>query len=284
MDVIEFIKQNYSNFTEREKKIADYLIETKDYIIEMSAKEIADATNTSAPTVVRFAKKLGFSSLNEMRLKLSISLEKKDEPKQFEYLDSNLETKSIIYGIKNSIHSIIDKTVDLLDEKELDKAINLLVNAKNIYIFSIGSSGIVGLDLQHKLSRINKRCIIHLDTHLQLATSVLIEKQDVAVAISYSGETHEILKCVENARKNDATVISITKACVNNKLEALSNITLRVPAQEKSLREGAISSRMSQLAIIDMLFLGIARSDVKGVEDKLISTRKAVESLKERNI
>lgn len=280
MDVIEFIKQNYNSFTEREKKIADYLMESKESIIEMSARDIADKTNTSAPTVVRFAKKIGFNSLNEMKLKISINLEKKDENKSFEYLESNLETKSIIYGIKNSIHSVIDKTIDLIDEKELDKAIKLLVKANNIYVFSIGSSGLVGLDLYYKLSRINKRCIVHSDTHLQLTSSVLVDKDDVVVAISYSGETREILKCVENAKANGAPIISITKASINNKLEALSDITLKVPYQEKSLREGAISSRMSQLAIIDILFLGIARDNVKEVEEKLIATRKAIEYLK----
>ena len=280
MDVIEFIKQNYNSFTEREKKIADYLMESKESIIEMSARDIADKTNTSAPTVVRFAKKIGFNSLNEMKLKISINLEKKDENKSFEYLESNLETKSIIYGIKNSIHSVIDKTIDLIDEKELDKAIKLLVKANNIYVFSIGSSGLVGLDLYYKLSRINKRCIVHSDTHLQLTSSVLVDKDDVVVAISYSGETREILKCVENAKANGAPIISITKANINNKLEALSDITLKVPYQEKSLREGAISSRMSQLAIIDILFLGIARDNVKEVEEKLIATRKAIEYLK----
>ncbi|MCR6514022.1 MurR/RpiR family transcriptional regulator [Clostridium sp. LY3-2] len=281
MDVIEFIKQNYDNFTEREKKIADYLIKTKESIIELSAKEIADKTDTSAPTVVRFSKKLGFSSLNEMKLKLSISLEKKEEPNGFEYLDKSLETKSIIYGIKNSIHQAVDSTVDLISEEELDKAIKLLVNAKNIYVFSIGSSHLVGLDLYYKLSRINKRCIVHSDTHLQITSSVLMEEGDVAVAISYSGETREILKCTENAKKKGAPVISITRAAVNNKLEGLSDITLKVPFRERSLREGAISSRISQLAIIDMLYLGIARSDVKSVEEKLIETRSAIEYLKE---
>ena len=70
MDVLEYIKQNYDRFTDSEKLIADYLLETKESIITMSAKEIASITKTSAPTVVRFAKKIGFNSLNEMKLKL----------------------------------------------------------------------------------------------------------------------------------------------------------------------------------------------------------------------
>ena len=280
MDVIKFIKQNYDSFTEREKEIADYLILAKDSIIELSARDIAEKTNTSAPTVVRFAKKLGFSSLNEMKLKISINLEKKENARDFKYLDGDLDIRGIVCGIRDSIHSVIDDTVSLINEEDLEKAIDLLIKAKNIYVYGVGSSSLVGLDLYHKLARINKTCIVHVDTHLQMASSTLVNEDDVVIAISYSGETKEILRCAENAKSKGTPVISITKSCINNKLEKLSDITLKVPAQEKNLREGAISSRTSQLIIIDILYLGIARDNVKEVEEKLISTRKAIEYLK----
>lgn len=280
MNVLNYIKQNYDRFTEREKLIANYLLSNKKSIISMSAKDIATLTNTSAPTVVRFSKKIGFNSLNEMKLQLTINLENEENNSEFEYLDGNLSTKNIILGIKNSIDSIMNQTMGLLKEEELEKAIDKLIKAKNVYIYSIGSSGLVGQDLYYKLSRINKRCIAHLDTHLQITSSPLVEKDDVVIAISYSGETKEVLMCVENAKKQGATVIAITKASVNNSLENISDIVLHVPYVERSLREGAMSSRISQLAIIDMLFIGMAKNNLKEVEEKLRLTRKAVEELK----
>lgn len=280
MNLLQYIRQNYESFTEREKRIADYLLNKNDEIIEMSAKEIGDVTNTSAPTVVRFSKKLGFNSLNEMKIKLSISLTNDKNKEEFEYLDRDLSTKSIISGVKQSIHTIIDETVNLINECELDKAIDLLSKAKNIYVFSVGVSNLVGLDLYYKMSRINKRCIAHSDTHLQITSSALMEEGDVAVAISYSGDTKEVILCAENAKKNNIPLIVITKASINNSLEEYSDVTLHVPFVEKSLREGAMTSRISQLAIIDMLFLGIARSNIKDVEEKLLVTRDAVKKIK----
>lgn len=279
MNLLQYIRQNYESFTEREKRIADYLLNDNNDIIEMSAKEIGDATNTSAPTVVRFSKKLGFSSLNEMKIKLSISLSNSKNKEEFEYLDRDLSTKSIISGVKQSIHTIIDETVNLISECELDNAIDLLSKAKNIYVFSVGVSNLVGLDLYYKMSRINKRCIAHSDTHLQITSSALMEEGDVAVAISYSGDTKEVILCAENAKKNNIPLIVITKASINNSLEEYSDVTLHVPFVEKSLREGAMTSRISQLAIIDMLFLGIARSNIKDVEEKLLVTRDAVKKI-----
>ena len=170
--------------------------------------------------------------------------------------------------------------MDLIDEEQLDKAINLLTNAKTIYIYSVGVSGLVGLDFYYKLSRINKRCVAHTDTHLQLTSSVLMEKEDVAVVISYSGETKETLLCAKNAKEKNVPVIAITKASIDNKLDYFSDISLHVPYVEKSLREGAMSSRISQLAIIDMLFLGMARNNIKDMEEKLVITRNAVKELR----
>lgn len=280
MNILEYIKQNYENFTGGEKQIADYLLSTKESIINLSAKEIGDVTNTSAATVVRFSKKVGFNSLNEMKLKLSISLNENEETQGFEYLDKDLETRDIIYGIKNSIDVVMEKTVKLIKEDDFEKAVDLLIKAKNIYIYSVGVSGLVGLDFYYKLSRINKRCIAHTDTHLQMTSSILMEPDDVAIAISYSGTTKEVIKCVENAKKLNVPVISITKASMNNELEKLSDITLKIPFVEKSLREGAMSSRISQLSVIDMLFIGMAKNNLKEIEEKLIITREAVQELK----
>jgi len=92
-------------------------------------------------------------------------------------------------------------------------------------------------------------------------------------------ETREVIKCIENAKKRNIPVIAITKASVNNNMADISDVVLRVPAVEKSLREGAISSRISQLAIIDMLFIGMVRNNIKEVEEKLIETKKAVKEL-----
>ncbi|MGL5652765.1 MAG: MurR/RpiR family transcriptional regulator [Paraclostridium sp.] len=280
MNILEYIKQNYEDFTDSEKLIADYLLSNNESIINLSAKEIGEITNTSAATLIRFSKKLGFESLNEMKLKLSMSLRDRKEKADFEYINKKLETTDIIYGIKKSIDKVMDKTVNLIQEKDLEKAIDLLSKAKNIYIYSVGVSGLVGQDFYYKLSRINKRCIAHVDTHLQITSSILMEPEDVAVAISYSGTTKEVIKCVENANKNNVPVISITKASISNKLEDLSDITLKVPYVEKSLREGAMSSRISQLAIIDMLFIGMAKENIEEIENKLVATREAVKDLK----
>lgn len=56
MNILEYIKQNYEDFTDSEKLIADYLLSNNESIINLSAKEIGEITNTSAATLIRFSK------------------------------------------------------------------------------------------------------------------------------------------------------------------------------------------------------------------------------------
>lgn len=280
MNLFQYIKQNYSKLTSREKLIADYLLNEKIQILSLSAKQIGILTKTSAPTVIRFSKKLGFNNLNEMKLKLSLSLQEENSENRFEYLDKTLSTSDIVNNVKNSLQCAINSTINLIQIEELQTAIDLLVKANNIYIYGIGNSGIVGMDFYHKLSRIGKKCTWNCDSHLQITSSILMEKNDVAFIISYSGETREMLLCAENAKQRNVKIISITKASVNNMLSKISDITLRVPYIEKSLREGAMGSRMSQLTLIDILFIGIARNNSSDIEDKLILTRDIIKKLK----
>lgn len=279
-DLFRYMEQNYEKFTNCEKIIAKYLLSQRKHLINVSAKEIGIATGTSAPTVVRFAKKLGFDSLNEMKLKLTISLENKKSTEKFEYLDKNMSTRSIINGIKNSFNNVIELTANLIKDDDLELAADIIFHANNVYIFGMGASGLVGLDFYYKMIRIGKVCVINNDMHLQIISSILSKDDDVVLAISYSGETKEVLSCVQNAKANGTKIISITRSSINNKLSNISDISLNVPYIEKSLREGAVSSRISQLAVIDMLYIGIARKNLNDVERKLVLTKNSIDNLK----
>lgn len=279
MNSLTFIKDNYESLTNSEKSIAEYVLKINKKIISMSSREIANKTGTSPATVVRLSNKLGFKSFNEFKLKLAMDCNEKS-PKSFEFIDEGLTTSDIVNGIQEAYHKTLDKTIELTDIGELNKAIELLKNANNIYIYGVGSSALVGMDLYYKLIRINKRVVCHNDSHLQITFSVLMQKGDVALAISYSGETKEVLKCIKIGRQLGIQTIAITKKSIDNKLANISDVKLYIPAIENDLREGAMSSRISQLTIVDMLYIGMIKDDVKGAEEKLIKTRNVIEEFK----
>jgi DNA-binding MurR/RpiR family transcriptional regulator len=275
------IKEIYQDLTPTEQKIANYVIEHGDEVSVLSAAELGELVKTSPPSIIRFAKKLGYTGFQEMKLGLAkdAALQYKQEDNIYEAVSVNDSIKEIIYKIGKENMNAIESTMSVLDETEMTRAIHAITKANHINIYGVGASGLVGIDLQYKLMRINKRSSMYMDSHTQLASSIHMGKGDVAVAISHSGRTMETYKAIETAKKRGATTISITKYG-KNPISDLADINLFTASVEKNLRTGAIASRIAQLTIIDILFVGIARNNFKQISKHIQATREIVEDFK----
>ncbi|SNS58156.1 transcriptional regulator, RpiR family [Anaerovirgula multivorans] len=281
MSCILKIREVYQEFTPTEKKIANYVMENGDEIVSLSAAELGEQVGTSAPSVVRFARKLGYTGFQEMKLGLAKDavLQDRQQDKVYEAVSIHDSTKEIIYKIGQENMNAIEETSSLLDEDAVTEAIDAMTKARHINIYGVAASGLVGLDFQYKLMRINKRSSMYMDSHTQLASAIHMGKEDVAVGISHSGRTLEIFKAMGTAKKRGATTISITKYG-KNPLSDLADINLFTASVEKNLRTGAIASRIAQLTIIDILFVGIARNNFNEISKYIQDTREIVEDFK----
>ncbi len=278
MSCILKIEQRKSSLTETEEKVANYILENKREVVSMSVQELADHVEVSAAAIIRFAKKVGFTGFSELKLELAQDPEEKalDFETIIEENDGleDLVHKSEVLNIK-----AIEQTYDLIDIKVLQEAIKCLSCGGNIYLFGVGASGLVAQDFQYKLARIKRVAIYQQDAHIQLVSAAHLGPKDVAIGISYSGETKEINIAMKKAKSLGAKTIGITKYN-NNTLSKLVDYPLYIPNEEKEIRIGAITSRMTALIMTDLLYLGIAKNDVKQTEDYIRKTRKLIEELK----
>lgn len=281
MSCILKIREIYQELTPTEQKIANYILEHGEDISIMSAAELGDLVKTSPPSIIRFARKLGYGGFQEMKLGLAkdAAIQDKQQDKVYEAVGVHDSTKDIIYKIGKENMNAIEETMSVIDEDSMSKAIDAMIAAKHINIYGVGASGLVGLDLQYKLMRINKRSSMYMDSHTQLASAIHVGRGDVAVGISHSGRTLEIYKAIEVAKERGATTISITKYG-KNPLSDLADINIFTASVEKNLRTGAIASRIAQLTIIDILFVGIARKNFNEISKYIQTTRDIVEDFK----
>lgn len=281
MSCILKIRESYKVFTPTEERIANYILKNKERISSLSAAELGEAVGTSAPSVVRFARKLGYTGVQDMKMEIAkdLVLRDKSQERVYEAVSVNDSTKDIIYKIGHENMNAIEETLSLIDEAEIEKAIKALINANHINIYGVAASGLVGLDLQYKLMRINKKSSMYMDSHTQMASAIHMGKNDVAIAISHSGRTLEVIKVLEAAKKRGAITISITNYG-KNPVSDLADINLFTASVEKTLRSGAIASRIAQLTIIDILFIGIARNNFSEIFEYIKDTREIVEDFK----
>lgn len=279
MSCILKINNIYNELTEIDRKISDYIMVNKKIIPKLSVAELSEKIKVSTASIVRFSKKLGYDGFSELKIELT-----KDvilEENQYVYIskDENLNVKNIVEKIADKNINIIKENVILNDVSTIEKIVDLIYDAKNIYIFGVGGSALLAIDLQLKLYRINKNPFATRDTHAQLTVSTNITKDDLAIVISYSGRTKEAIECTENAKENGAKVISITKYG-QNEINRLSDYSLYVPNIEKNLREGAISSRMATLMLIDIIYISLIQKDVDGNRFNLERSQKTIKKFK----
>lgn len=279
MNCLVKIKQFYGGFTNSEKKIADIISNDPEVSIGLTTHELAKYSGTSPASVVRFAKKIGFDSYGDMKIELARNIEAANTPEMSTLLKSDDSLEFVSKKIVNNIEVTLEETLELMDFKNIVKAVEVMKAADTIYLFGVGASGIVAQDLQQKLVRINKRCIFHMDYHLGLAGATHIKPEDVVIAFSYQGQTKEVNEAVNQAKANGATCIGITR-CLTNPLHSLVDILIALPNTEHGIRVGAVQSRYTQLLVVDILFAGIAKENFDITEGYLVKTRQLIEELK----
>lgn len=281
MSLLLKMNQVKDQLTNSEQKIVSCVLDDEEEVYNLSIQDLAKKCNTSPSSIVRFCKKMGFEGFQDFKIELAKGISDSKKTQNIVYEDVRVDDtiEDIVGKISAGNIKSIENTVDLLDYDEVEKAVEVLNNANNIFLYGVGASGLVALDFQYKLMRISRNAFMYLDSHTQLSTAVNIQKDDVAVGISHSGRTLEVFKAMEMANKKGAKTISITRYG-DNPLSNISDIKLCTGGIEGNLRVGAIASRIAQLTVIDILFVGLAKKDFRVVSEYLKGTRMIVDDFK----
>lgn len=274
------VRNIYDSLSNAEKKIADYFLNNIENVFNKPIAQLAQEAGVSKVAWVRFCKDIGYDGLKDLKKALFAQLrEKVDETVADPFSDIRdvVNTKSLIEGIKyNSILAIQD-TAELLDPDTLETAAKAILNAKSVRIFGVGASGMVGQDLHSKLMRINKTTYFGSDHHSQLTYAASMTSQDVAVLISMSGTTSEILEILSLVKQCGAPTIALTKYS-KTPLALNADTVLYISSPEITMRSGAMSSRLAQLMVIDALFTAVAHMDYDSIAGILEKSHESIRS------
>lgn len=275
---ISRIRQGVSSLKPSEKKVAEYILNNPEEVLNMSIASLAKESNVSEATIIRMCRALDFKGYQDLKLIISASINvNNDQPVKYQDISENGSVTDIVKAVSfNNLRSIED-TLSVLDINEVEKAIIALDGARKIDVYGVGASGIIGLDFEQKCKRINRWCEAYSDNHTQLTSAAHITSKDVVLAISYSGETKEIIESVNVAKRNGAIIISVT-GYSNNTVRSLADINLFASSVEQNMRSGAMASRIAQLNIIDIIFTGIASRNYQNSVDYLDRTRDAIKN------
>jgi DNA-binding MurR/RpiR family transcriptional regulator len=285
MTTVEIRTKNmYSQLNKTEKKVADYILQNIDNIFRYPLAELASLSGTSQGAWVRFCKSIGFDGMKDLKKSLFVELnetiaETENSAPQLQFTDIKEHSTYISMAENVCFSSIqaIEATLKLFDEVMLSAIVDKIIKARAIRIFGLGASGLVADDLYYKLLRIGYNVSYCHDSHISLTYASTITDKDVAILISYTGETKEILEALGIAKKNGATTLAITKYGKSSLAHSVDYV-LYTSSPEIYKRSGAMSSRIAQLIIADILFTAIANRDYTNVTGMLEGSYQATRS------
>lgn len=261
-NVIILLRENINYLNPAEKAAAEYILDHPEEAARQSVQAISASAFVSSAAVIRMCKAIGFKGFKEFRSALTSDLASRNMTMTLDdddiHKDDSLD--DIIQKItRKNIQSLYD-TLRMMDSSTVARCVELMQKADHILLYGLGASLIAAQDFYLKLLRINKPCIINEDWHLQLITARSSSKKDLGIIISYSGETEEMIRCAEELKKNGTPILAITR-CVSSTISQLADIRLYTTANESLFRSAAMSSRISQLNIIDVLYTAFANSE-----------------------
>ncbi len=252
------IRNTRIHLSRSEAQVADSVIANPHLFVNSPISEIATAAKVSQPTVIRFCRSMGCEGLQDFKLKLSGTLNN-DSAMRFSPIEDTDSMDDICTKVLNNTASALLTLREEVDVTTLDDAIQTLKNAKHVAIFALGSSASVADDAQYKLVRAGINAAARTDAYMMNLCAQQLGKNDVAMFVSRSGQTNELLEAAGIAQELGAKVFSLAPS--NSAIAKKSDVLIVVNTNETRQTKPAMLTRILQLALIDVLAVGLTAAE-----------------------
>lgn len=259
-----------------EKRVADFLLQNPAEVVDLSITELADQCGVSEATVVRVCQGIGYRGYQELRLILSNdnSLAASDIHEEVLPEDSTTE---LVRKVFHSSGQALQDTLAVLDYDEFDRAVDALSKASSIHFYGVGGSGAIAFDAAHKFLKIGMLAVAHNDPHLQAMSASVMRRGAVAVGISHTGTTIDIIQALTQAREAGGTTICLTSYS-RSPITQVADIKLVTASRASTLRGEAILARLVELALLDALYVAVSVRRYDKTLESIRRTSQAVAS------
>lgn len=266
-DVEPLIELHYNNLTQVERGIADFFLQNRE-VMDFSAKNMAKVLFTSEATLSRFAQKCGFDGYRQFIYRYREGLQnEKDNPVE-------VGTRHIL----KTYQELLNKSYALLDEKQIKRVSRLIAEKRKVFIYGKGSSGIAAQEFKMRLMRLGIDIESITDSHVMTMSSAVLKEDTLAIGITVSGKTNEVVRVVKTAKSKGASTAIISSAHLR-KWDAFCDEVLPVPTKEKLDLGKLISPQFPVLILCDILYanvLGYDRKDKEALHDLTLAELNAM--------
>jgi DNA-binding MurR/RpiR family transcriptional regulator len=264
-----------------EQRVARLVVADPADAARRTITDLATAAETSEATVIRFCRSVGMDGYPQLRIRLAAEAARRVEPPDARVVGGDIppgaDLAQIIATIAFNDARAVEETAEQLDPAVCEQVVEAIGAAGRIDVYGAGASGFVASDFQQKLHRIGRTAFYFPDVHTALTSAALLGRGDVAVGISHTGTTSDVIEVLEQAHARGATTVALTNF-PRSPITEVADHVLTTAARETTYRSGAMASRLAQLTVVDCLFVGVAARNRAKARKALEATAEAVQS------
>lgn len=262
-------------FSAVEQSIIKYMLDNPRDIVNMSIRELANKTFTSAAAIFRLCQKCGLKGYTEFKVKfiseanraLDSKIDDLDKPIQDlnRPISSDDDEKAVIQKMAFLEIEAIEETKNELDYEQVKKIAKILNEAKQIVFFGYDLNYYIAQSTVYHLLQANKVAVAYETQNSQLAKALLVKNDEVAILISRTGENKRLIEIAKILKQKKVKMIllsgnrdtSLDKIC--DEFVYIANVT-------EYLNMGGVIFSIGCRYVLDVLFGILVSYNYKDVE------------------
>jgi RpiR family transcriptional regulator, carbohydrate utilization regulator len=275
MTLFSKIRLHSNQFTSSQERIVRFLREYSKEAIELPINVLAERCQVGDATVIRFYRSLGYENYAMFRIALAKELSDNEIRPIYEEVENQDELTDVIRKVIGSSIQSISDLENQISLPAIEAITTRLQNADMVHVFGMGASGIVAQDAMHKLMRLGIKIKAYSDSHLITIAASVAQPNEVFFAICHSGETTDILRILELAKKQGCYTCALT-SYMNSSITSIVDAYLLTCSRETKMRSDAMISRIVQLIVIDILYVKLSLQIGDAALDRVNQSRIAL--------
>ena len=256
-DILTTIHDQLRTFSKGQKLIANYILQSYDKAAFMTASRLGKTVGVSESTVVRFAVELGFDGYPSMQRTLQELVRNKlTSVQRIEVANDRIGNQDVVSTVLQADIDTLRKTSETLDRREMNESVELILQAKRIYIIGVRSSTAIADFLNFYFRNIfeNVSLVSSTSTSEMFEQMLRVGKGDVVIGISLPRYSSRTVKTMQYAKDCGAATIAIT-----DKPDAPAGKLADHVLVAKSDMVSVVDSLVAPMSVVNALIVAVSR-------------------------
>ena len=261
-ELIQRLNHSGKKLSKSHRRIAECIVTHYDKVVFMTASRLGEYVGVSESTVVRFAAALGYSGYPQLQKALQELIRHRLTASQRFEMTSDMDHAQVLNKVLRADMQNIRATLDELDIDAFERAVDRIIEARQIYVLGLRASAPIAEFFVHYLKFIfpNVRVVTSgvSDVFEQLSR---IEEGDLLIGLSFPRYTRRTVEAMEFAQSRGASLIALTDGPLSP-LHSAADICLMARSDMASF----VDSFAAPLSLINALIVALGqrrRQEVK---------------------